>query len=67
VSDAFTEWIAVAGSLDACAAKIRPLLDLKVDRITFALLPGGREARLRQYGAELIPRLLQAVGGAGRR
>jgi 5,10-methylenetetrahydromethanopterin reductase len=65
VSDAFTDWIAVAGSLDVCAAKIRPLLDLKVDRLTFALLPGGREARLRQYGAELIPRLRQpAAAGA---
>lgn len=63
VSDAFTEWIAVAGSLEVCAAKIRPLLGLKVDRITFALLPGGREGRLRQYGEELIPRLRPAAGG----
>jgi 5,10-methylenetetrahydromethanopterin reductase len=62
VSDAFTEWIAVAGSLDACAAKIRPLLELKVDRITFALLPGGREARLRRYGEDLIPRLRRTAG-----
>ena len=52
-------------TLDVCAAKIRPLLDLKVDRLTFALLPGGREARLRRYGAELIPRLRQpAAAGA---
>jgi 5,10-methylenetetrahydromethanopterin reductase len=64
VSDTFTEWVAVAGSLDECATKIRPLLELKVDRITFALLPGGREARLRQYGDELIPRLRQAASVA---
>lgn len=62
VSDTFTDWIAVAGSLDRCVAKIRPLLELKVDRLTFALLPGGREARLRRYGSELIPRLLEAQG-----
>jgi 5,10-methylenetetrahydromethanopterin reductase len=66
VSDTFTDWVAVSGPLEACAAKIRPLLDLKVDRLTFALLPGGREARLRQYGEELIPRLRApvAVGAA---
>jgi len=57
VSDAFADWIAVSGSAEDCAAKIRPLLELKVDRLTFALLPGGREARLRQYGDDLIPRL----------
>ena len=57
MSDTFTDWIAVSGSVDDCAAKIRPLLDIKVDRVTFALLPGGREARLRQYGDDLIPRL----------
>lgn len=62
VSDEFAEWIGVAGSVDACAKKIQSLLDLPVSRITFALLPGGREARLRQYGDALIPRLRRAAG-----
>jgi len=66
VSDAFTDWIGVSGTAEECAAKIRPLLELKVDRLTFALLPGGREARLRQYGAELIP-LLRSPATAGAR
>jgi 5,10-methylenetetrahydromethanopterin reductase len=57
VSDTFVNWIAVSGSAEECADKIRPLIDLKIDRLTFALLPGGREARLRQYGEDLIPRL----------
>jgi 5,10-methylenetetrahydromethanopterin reductase len=57
VSDAFTDWIGVSGTAEECAAKIRPLLDMKIDRLTLALLPGGREARLRQYGNDLIPRL----------
>jgi 5,10-methylenetetrahydromethanopterin reductase len=57
VSDAFVDWIGVTGSLDACVRKIRPLLGLKIDRITFSLLPGGRQERLRQYGEALIPRL----------
>lgn len=57
VSDDFVKWIGVAGPIEAAAEKIRPLLGLKVDCITFALLPGGREARIRQYGEELIPLL----------
>jgi 5,10-methylenetetrahydromethanopterin reductase len=57
VSDEFTDWIGVSGPMEECVAKIKPLLDLKIDRMTFALLPGGREARLRQYGQDLIPRL----------
>ena len=65
VSDEFTDWIGIAGSVDQCVTKIRPLLDLKIDRLTFALLPGGREARLRQYGGELIPRLLSVKQSRG--
>jgi 5,10-methylenetetrahydromethanopterin reductase len=57
VSDDFIDWVGVAGSAEECAAKIKPLLALKVDRLTFALLPGGRELRLKQYGEELLPRL----------
>lgn len=64
VSDEFVDWIAVSGSAEECAAKIRPLLDLKIDRLTFALLPGGREARLREYGKNLIPRL-RATAASG--
>ncbi len=67
VSDAFVDWVAVAGPLEACVEKIRPLLALGVDRITFALLPGGREERLRVYGEELIPRLRQGDAGDRRR
>jgi hypothetical protein len=61
VSDEFVDWIGVAGDLDRCVEKIRPLLDLKVDRITFALLPGGRLERLQRYGADLIPALRTTV------
>jgi len=61
VSDEFVDWIGVAGDLDRCVERIRPLLDLKVDRITFALLPGGRLERLQRYGAELIPALRTTV------
>jgi len=57
VSDEFVQWVGVAGSTQEAYEKIKPLLKLKIDSITFALLPGGREARIRQYGDELIPLL----------
>lgn len=57
VSDEFVDWVGVAGDLEHCVRKIRPLLDLGIDRITFALLPGGRANRLERYGRELIPAL----------
>lgn len=61
VSDEFVDWVGVAGDLDHCVSKIGPLLELGVDRITFALLPGGRLERLERYGSELIP-ALRALG-----
>ncbi len=57
VSDEFVDWIGVAGDLDHCVARIRPLLGLGADRITIALLAGGRAERLERYGRELIPAL----------
>lgn len=60
ISDDLVDLIAVSGPLDRCVERIRPLLGLKIDRITFALLPGGRLERLRQFGEELIPRLSAA-------
>jgi 5,10-methylenetetrahydromethanopterin reductase len=57
VSDEFVDWVGVAGDLDHCLVRIRPLLELGIDRITFALLPGGRGERLDRYGRELIPAL----------
>lgn len=63
VSDEFVDWVGVAGDLERCVAKIRPLLELGIDRITFALLPGGRAQRLERYGRELIPALKEAHVG----
>lgn len=63
VSDEFVDWVGVAGDLEQCVAKIRPLIELGVDRITFALLPGGRRERLERYGRELIPALKEAHVG----
>jgi 5,10-methylenetetrahydromethanopterin reductase len=61
VSDEFVDWIGVAGDATRCIEKIQPLADMGIDRITFALLPGGRSQRLQRYGHELIPAIHSAV------
>ncbi|MBI03272.1 MAG: hypothetical protein CL468_04495 [Acidimicrobiaceae bacterium] len=55
ISDEFVDFIAVAGPPERCAEKIRPLLDLKIDQLTFTLLPGGRMERISRFGKELMP------------
>ena len=57
VSDEFVTSVALAGSLDTCVERLRQLWELDIDRITFALLSGGRERRL----AELCDNLISAV------
>jgi 5,10-methylenetetrahydromethanopterin reductase len=61
VSDEFTDFVALAGDADKCAGRIRRLLALKVDRISFTLLSGGRLERIANLGTRLLPRL---AGGA---
>ena len=46
VSDALAEELAVVGSHTECARRLAALAELKPDRVTFALLSGGRERRL---------------------
>jgi 5,10-methylenetetrahydromethanopterin reductase len=56
-SDDLVDLIAVCGPPDRCVERIKPLLKLKVDRITITLLPGGREERLRQFAEDVVPHL----------
>lgn len=55
VSDEFVTSVALAGDLDMCVDRLRRLWQLDIDRITFALLSGGRERRLRQLAESVIP------------
>lgn len=55
VSDEFVQSVAIAGSLDHCLERLRELAKLDVDRITFALLSGGRRRRLEQLATDVIP------------
>ena len=46
VTDEFARSVALAGDLDTCVDRLRRLWQLDIDRITFALLSGGRMQRL---------------------
>ena len=55
VSDEFVRTVAIAGNLESCVGRLRELCGLEVDRITFALLSGGRRRRLAQIAGDVIP------------
>ncbi|MQA06378.1 MAG: LLM class flavin-dependent oxidoreductase [Streptosporangiales bacterium] len=61
VTDEFVKTVAIAGDVPTCAARLRELLALDVDRITFALLSGGRKRRMAEIAERVIP--AATVGG----
>lgn len=60
VSDEFVQSVAIAGDVDGCVERLKSICALDIDRISFALLSGGRERRIRELANEIIPR---ATGG----
>ena len=57
VSDEFVQSVAVAGNLKSCVERLSSVAALDIDRISFALLSGGRPRRLRQLASEVVPAL----------
>lgn len=55
VSDEFVKSVALAGTAHQCVTALSDLAALDVDRITLALLSGGRRRRLDQLATEIIP------------
>jgi len=55
VSDEFVKSVAIAGTADQCIDRLRQLCALDLDRITFALLSGGRMRRMEQLATDIIP------------
>jgi 5,10-methylenetetrahydromethanopterin reductase len=55
VSDEFVQSIAIAGNEETCIARLKELAALDIDRITFALLSGGRMDRMEQIATRIIP------------
>jgi 5,10-methylenetetrahydromethanopterin reductase len=60
VSEDFVSRVAIAGDETTCIQRLRELAKLDIDRITFALLSGGRSHRLSRLADAIIP----ALGGA---
>ena len=57
VSDEFVQRVAIAGSRDESLDRLRELCAVDIDRITFALLSGGRRRRLEELATGVIPAL----------
>jgi 5,10-methylenetetrahydromethanopterin reductase len=55
VSDEFVKSVALAGTAEQCVARLKELCELDIDRITFALLSGGRLKHMEQLATEIIP------------
>lgn len=55
VSDEFVQSVAVAGNLKSCMERLKAVAALDIDRISFALLSGGRRRRLEQLAKDVIP------------
>ena len=57
VSDEFVNSVTVAGKFENCITRLKEVARLDIDRITFALLSGGRIRRLEELGQKVIPAL----------
>ena len=57
VSREFVQSVAIAGGRKSCIERLREIATLDFDRITFALLSGGRRRRLDQLATEVLPGL----------
>lgn len=55
VTDEFVQSVAMAGNLKSCIERLKAVAALDIDRISFALLSGGRSRRLEQIAKEVIP------------
>ena len=57
VSREFVQSVAIAGDRKTCIERLREVAALDFDRITFALLSGGRRRRLEQLATQVLPAL----------
>ncbi|SPT49890.1 LLM class flavin-dependent oxidoreductase [Actinomadura madurae] len=55
VSDDFVRSVALVGDERTCVERLRELAALDIDRITFALLSGGRRRHIAQLAERIIP------------
>lgn len=55
VSERLVELLAVAGPASYCRQRLGELTDIGIDKITLALIAGGRVERLRRLSEEILP------------
>ena len=55
VSDEFVRSVAIAGDEATCIRRLGELVALDIDRVTFALLSGGRLGRMEQIASRILP------------
>ena len=65
VSREFVQSVAIAGDRASSVERLREVAALDFDRITFALLSGGRRRRLEQLATEVLPALRPEGEGGG--
>ena len=65
VSREFVQSVAIAGDRGSSVERLREVAALDFDRITFALLSGGRRRRLEQLATEVLPALRPEGEGGG--
>ena len=57
VSEEFVRSVTISGDREQCLARLLELATVDIDRISFALLSGGRLRRLEELGRHVLPRL----------
>ncbi|MDP6253281.1 MAG: LLM class flavin-dependent oxidoreductase [Alphaproteobacteria bacterium] len=57
VSDEFVGSVTVSGNMEHCIERLKEVSKLDIDRISFALLSGGRQRRISQLADQVIPQI----------
>ncbi len=57
VSDEFVKSVTVVGNMEHCIARLKEVSKLDIDRISFALLSGGRLRRIAEIADQVIPQI----------
>ncbi len=59
VSKEFVQSVTISGKYEYCISRLKEIAKQDFDRISFALLSGGRFRRLEELGQKVIPELLK--------
>ena len=57
MSNDFVKSVTISGKYEDCIKRLKEVAKLDFDRISFALLSGGRFRRLEELGQKVVPAL----------